>query len=100
VVSLTNIPSNGNYYILLEPHLISCMTLVTLDVRIEGLGIIFCDFLNVVHYIESDSYGFVSPIRDCAIKLRNDSNQTSNLFLSMGFYMFMKIVFDICIFFC
>jgi hypothetical protein len=59
------VPSNGNRYIFQELKmvypmpLVSFMTKLTLPIRIENLGIIFCEVVNVVHNIESDSFGFV-----------------------------------------
>jgi hypothetical protein len=39
-----------------------------LDVKIENLGIDFCDVVIVIHNIKSDSYGFVSPIGNVLLK--------------------------------
>jgi hypothetical protein len=52
----------------------------------------FCTVVNIVHNIESNSYGFVSQVGDCSIKVKDDLDQTSYLYSSMGSYRFMKSV--------
>jgi hypothetical protein len=93
------IPTNGNDYILPAPQtvnpmpqLTSCMTLVKVPFTVEEMLMDFCTVVNIVHNIESNSYGFVSQVGDCSIKVKDDLDQTSYLYLSMGSYRFMKSV--------
>jgi hypothetical protein len=94
--------SNGNDYILPVPQtvnpipqLTSCMTLVKVPFTIEEMLMEFCTVVNIVHNIESNSYSFESQVDDCTIKLKDDLEQTSYLYLSMGAYRFMKSVNEI-----
>jgi hypothetical protein len=93
------IPTNGNDYILPAPQtvnpmpqLTSRMTLIKVPFTVEEMLMEFCPVVNIVHNVESNSYGFVSQVGDCSIKVKDDLNQTSYLYLSMGSYRFMKSV--------
>jgi hypothetical protein len=70
------------------PLIFSCKSLVKLPAHIIGAGIHFCKSLIAIHNNESNTYGVMSDVTGCMIKV--EENTIQFLLLLEGSYKFFK----------